>query len=185
MRSVITASSKLEEKMWEGVVWKEFTMGELFDIRPTKYYDLRNDQILSAKGVVPFITNASTNNGVMGFSNLLANNQGNTITCSDTTQGADTMFYQEHDFIGYPHIQHFVPKFAPFNRAIAAMVIASCRVATDKKYSYGSKFNRKAMNQTMIQLPVKDSLIDFAWIELYMSTMEQDRIQALEAYLKS
>ena len=182
--TVIKRSSTSSEKMWEGVVWKEFTMGELFDIRPTKYYALRNEQILSRQGTVPFITNASTNNGVMGFSNLDANNKGNTITCSDTTQGADTMFYQEHDFIGYPHIQHFVPKFKPFHRSIATMIIASCRVSTSKKYSYGSKFNRKAMNQTKIQLPTKDGHLDVEWMERYMSAMEQEHLQKLERYLR-
>ena len=167
----------------EGVVWSEYTMGELFDIRPTKYYSLRNTQIISDDGTVPFITNASTSNGVMGFSNLKANNKGNTITCSDTTQGADTMFYQELDFIGYPHIQNFVPKDIPFNRLIASMIMASCRVATSKQYSYGSKFNRKAMNQTKIQLPTKDNRIYFEWIEQYMEEIEQDRLHALEIYL--
>ena len=36
----------------------------------------------------------------MGFSELKALNKGNTITCSDTTLGADTMYYQAIDFIG-------------------------------------------------------------------------------------
>jgi hypothetical protein len=44
-------------------------------------------------------------NGVMVFSELQPNNEGNCITCSDTTIGADTMFYQTHNFIGYSHIQ--------------------------------------------------------------------------------
>ena len=53
----------------------------------------------------------------MGYSTLTPLNKGNTITCSDTTIGADTMFYQEKDFIGYSHIQHFVPKVERFNKA--------------------------------------------------------------------
>ena len=100
-------------------------MGELFEINPTKYYRLSNDEIISKNGTVPLISNSSTENGVMGFSNLEPNNKGNTITCSDTTIGADTMFYQEKDFIGYSHIQHLVPKFESFNRAIASMIISS------------------------------------------------------------
>jgi len=108
----------------------------------------------------------------MGFSNLEAKNIGNTITCSDTTLGTDTMFYQDNDFIGYSHIQHLVPKFKPFNKDIARMLISSCRVSTSKLYDYGNKFNRKAMNETKIQLPVKDGEIDFAFMESFIAELE-------------
>lgn len=126
----------------------------------------------------------------MGFSNLEANNEGNTITCSDTTVGADTMFYQEKDFIGYSHIQHLVPKFEPFNKAVAYMIISASRVATANKYDYGTKFNREAMRNTKISLPVKISKknpasqeIDFDFMERFISQLEADRLSQLEAYL--
>ena len=105
--------------MLENVEWGEFRLGDLFDINPTKYYKLKNEEIISLGGDVPLISNSSVNNGVMGFSNLKANNKGNSITCSDTTLGAETMYYQEKDFIGYSHIQHLVPKFEPFDKKIA------------------------------------------------------------------
>ncbi len=92
----------------------------------------------------------------MGFSNLKANNKGSTLTCSDTTLGAETMYYQENDFIGYSHIQNLIPKFKIFNKAIASFIISTCRISTSKKYDYGNKFNRDAMNKTKIQLPVKN-----------------------------
>ena len=159
-------------------------MGELFEINPTKYYRLSNDEIISKNGTVPLISNSSTENGVMGFSNLEPNNKGNTITCSDTTIGADTMFYQEKDFIGYSHIQNLVPKFEPFNRAIASMIISACRVATSTLYDYGNKFNRDSMNKTKIHLPTKNGKIDFAFMENFIAELEAERIAELEAYLR-
>ena len=155
-------------------------MGELFEINPTKYYRLSNDEIISKDGSVPLISNSSTENGVMGFSNLEPNNKGNTITCSDTTIGADTMFYQEKDFIGYSHIQHLVPKFEPFNRAIASMIISACRVATSTLYDYGNKFNRDSMNKTKIHLPTQNGKIDFAFMENFIAELEERRIQEME-----
>lgn len=169
----------------QNVVWGEYKLGDLFDINPTKYYKLKNEEILSKNGVVPLISNSSTDNGVMGFSNLEAKNVGNTITCSDTTMGAETMFYQEKDFIGYSHIQHLVPKFTPFNKSIAKMIISACKVVTSKKYDYGNKFNRGAMNSTKILLPTKDGKIDFDFIEKYMAAIEKERLKVLEDYLKS
>jgi len=153
----------------------------LFDINPTKYYKLKNEKIISQNGKVPLISNSSTDNGVMGFSNLNANNIGNTITCSDTTLGAETMYYQENNFIGYSHIQHLVPKFKPFNKTIASVIISACRVATSKKYDYGNKFNREAMNKTTIQLPISNGEINFSFIEKFIAELEAERIAELEA----
>ena len=152
----------------------------MFEINPTKYYRLSNDEIISKDGSVPLISNSSTENGVMGFSNLEPNNKGNTITCSDTTIGADTMFYQEKDFIGYSHIQNLVPKFEPFNRAIASMIISACRVATSTLYDYGNKFNRDSMNKTKIHLPTQNGKIDFAFMENFIAELEERRIQEME-----
>lgn len=163
--------------------WGEYKLGDLFEINPTKYYRLQNEEIMSENGNVPLISNSSTDNGVMGFSNLKANNKGNTITCSDTTLGADTMFYQENDFIGYSHIQHLVPKFEPFNKTIATVIISACRVSTSKQYDYGNKFNREAMNKTKIQLPTKNGKIDFKFMESFIAELEAERIAELEAYL--
>ena len=120
----------------------------------------------------------------MGFSELKALNKGNTITCSDTTLGADTMYYQAIDFIGYSHIQHLVPKFSPFNKAIASIIISACRVSTSKKYDYGNKFNREAMKNTTIHLPITTSgEIDFEFMESFIAELEAERIKELEAHL--
>lgn len=121
----------------------------------------------------------------MGFSNLEWLNQWNTITCSDTTLGADTMFYQKNDFIGYSHIQHLVPKFNPFNKSIANIIISACRVSTSQKYDYGNKFNRDAMNKTKIKLPAKNGNMDFEFMENFIAELEAERLAELEAYLST
>ena len=158
-------------------------MGDLFEINPTKYYRLQNEEIISKNGKVPLISNSSTENGVMGFSNLKPLNKGNTLTCSDTTLGADTMFYQQNDFIGYSHIQHLVPKIKQFNKSIASIIISASRVSTSKQYDYGNKFNRVAMNKTKIQLPSKNGKIDFDFIDNFIGELETERIKNVEQYL--
>ncbi|WP_269227472.1 restriction endonuclease subunit S [Flavobacterium eburneipallidum] len=167
----------------ENVKWGEYKLGDLFEINPTKYYRLQNEDIISSNGNVPLISNSSTENGVMGFSTLQPLNKGNTLTCSDTTLGADTMFYQQRDFIGYSHIQHLVPKFEPFNKAIATIIISACRVSTAKKYDYGNKFNRVEMNKTKIQLPTKNGKIDFEFINNFITELETERFKNMETYL--
>jgi len=167
----------------EDVEWGEFRLGDLFEVNPTKYYKLKNEEIISQNGNNPLISNLSTNNGVMGFSNLQAINKGNTLTCSDTTLGAETMYYQKKDFIGYSHIQHLVPKFRYFNENIAYFLISACRVSTSKKYDYGNKFNREAMDKTKIQLPTKNNKIDFYFMESFITEIEAERTTQLDTYL--
>lgn len=154
--------------------WGGVKLGCLFEINPTKYYRLSNEEIMLNGGTTPLVSNQSVDNGVMGFSSLKPLNKGNTITCSDTTVGADTMFYQSKDFIGYSHIQHFVPKFTPFNKAIASFIISSCRIATsNKKYDYGHKFNREEMKKTVIQLPIKNGKPDYDVMETFISAIQK------------
>ena len=161
----------------------EYKLGCLFEINPTKYYRLSNEEIMLNRGTTPLVSNQSVDNGVMGFSSLKPLNKGNTITCSDTTVGADTMFYQSKDFIGYSHIQHFVPKFTPFNRAIALFIISSCRIATsNKKYDYGHKFNREEMKKTVIQLPIKDGNPDYDVMETFISAIQKLVIKDVVLY---
>lgn len=164
------------------IIWGNYRIGDLFDINPTNWYKLRNDEIISSDGKIPIISNSSVNNGVMGYSNLVANNVGNTITCSDTTIGADTMFYQEKDFIGYSHIQNLVPKLEPFNKFIAHFIISSTKIATNNKYSYGAKFNRNEMNNTIIQLPTKNNQIDYEYMATFIKAIQKLIIKDLVIY---
>lgn len=159
-------NASLNEKL-RAVKWGEYKLGDLFEINPTKYYRLANDKILSKSGITPLVSNASIANGVMGFSNLNPLNKGNSLSCSDTTLGAETMYYQKNDYIGYQHIQSLMPKFDRFNSAIAFFIISASHAATSNgQYDYGHKFNRKSMRKTVIFLPIcDDGSIDFDFME--------------------
>lgn len=162
--------------------WGEFKIGDLFEINPTKYYRLSNQEIISNNWIIPLISNSSTDNWVMWFSNLEALNKWNSLTCSDTTLWAETMYYQENDFIWYSHIQHLVPKFEKFNKFTAFTIITSSKVATANKYNYWSKFNRDAMNSTEIQLPIKDNSPDFELMETLISAVQKLVIKDVVLY---
>lgn len=158
-----------------------FQLGDLFEISPTKYHKGKNADILDEKGTIPVISNSVNNNGVMGYSVKKALNNGNVLTCSDTTVGADTMFYQKESFIGYSHIQCLTPKQTGFNEKIANFIITSCRKATRNKYTYAHKFNRDNMQKTVIQLPIDPTgNPDYQFMEQYIKDLEQERIKELE-----
>lgn len=120
----------------------------------------------------------------MWFSNLDSLNEGNTLTCSDTTMWAETMYYQEKDFIWYSHIQHLVPKFNNFTRNSAFVIITSSKISTSKKYDYWNKFNRDAMNNTIIQLPTKNWKIDFDFMETLIWAIQKLVIKDVVWYIE-
>lgn len=182
----LTNSEKvvLEDFQYNKIEWGYFKLGDFFKINPTKYYRLKNDEILSKKGSTPLISNSSTDNGVMGFSNLNALNKGNTLTCSDTTMGAETMFYQKKDFIGYSHIQHLVPRFEDFDLDIAIAFITSSKISTSKKYNYGTKFNRVAMNKTRIQLPILNNKPDYIKIRTLTTAIKKLVVKNMVIYVE-
>ena len=121
----------------------------------------------------------------MGFSNLNPLNKGNSLSCSDTTLGAETMYYQKNDYIGYQHIQSLIPKFDRFNSAIAFFIISASHTATSNgQYDYGHKFNRNSMRKTVIFLPIcDDGSIDFDFMESFIAELEAERVAELSAYL--
>ena len=129
----------------------------------------------------------------MGFSELPQLNPGNSISCSDTTLGAETMYYQEKGYIGYQHIQALIPRFKRFNSLIAGFIISASHIAASyRQYDYGHKFNRGKMGETKISLPVTGAdEIDFDFMESFMRELEEahiceleeERIRELSAYL--
>lgn len=143
--------------------------------------------------VVPVISNTNVSNWIMWYSNQPSLNEWNILTCSDTTIWADTMFYQEKAFIGYSHIQTLIPR-GKFNKLIAMYIISLVRKATWKTYSYWTKFNRKAIWNTIIHLPTLSNWeLAYDYMESYIKEIEKYHIEELreyhikeiEAYLKS
>lgn len=47
------------------VKWKEFKIGDLFDIHPTKSYKMNNNVLLEQNGINPVVVNSSYNNGMV------------------------------------------------------------------------------------------------------------------------
>ena len=121
----------------------------------------------------------------MGFSKLPPLNLGNSISCSDTTLGAETMYYQENDYIGYQHIQSLTPRFQRFNFSIAGFIISASHIAaSNRQYDYGHKFNRREIGKTKIYLPITDTdELNFDFMESFIRELEEERIRELAAYL--
>ncbi len=156
--------------------WKEFKIEELFDIHPTKAYKLTNNSLFENDGDNPVIVNSSYNNGVGGYTFLNTTEEGNIITFSDTTS-SDAIFFQEVDFVGYPHVQGMYPigkyknDWGKYSLLFFVSVFKSR--ANGLNYDYVNKFTRDSAKKITIKLPVDTTgNPDFSYMETYMKNLE-------------
>lgn len=152
--------------------WGKFRVGDLFEIHPTKAYNMTNAELLD-DGEYPVVVNSGRDNGIGGYTTQKPTEKGNMITFSDTTD-ATTIFYQRDPFVGYPHVQGLYPigdyadKWSE-NRLLFFVSLFKT-VALNKGFDYGNKFRRDIAAELMIRLPVTESgEPDWAYMDAYMS----------------
>lgn len=148
---------------------KTFVIRELFDIHPTKAYKLTNADLFSVNGTTPVVTNTSDNHGRPNMSELDPTEH-DIITFSDTgTKSPDSFFYQEGEFIGYPHVQGMYPYCDNWNRNSLNYLIAILKKKTHGLYDYSTKMQREIILDMSIELPVNDAdEIDFEYMDNYI-----------------
>lgn len=162
--------------------WRGYKVSSLFDVHPTKAYKMTNADIYRKAGSTPVLSNSSVNNGIGGYSALEPTEEGNIITFSDTTQGAETMFYQGTPFVGYAHVQGMYPiddvLKERMNESIALFLISSMHRAFGTGYSYGIKFNREIVKKTDIILPSdKNGNPDWDFMESFIGEIKKQQLE--------
>ena len=134
--------------------WKEFCLGTLFCISPTKAYKGMLNTELDDGGDVPFVINSAENNAIGGYSTCKATEKGNVITFSDTTDG-NTFFYQPDDFIGFPHVQAMRPLKHAWTKSELLFVSAVLLFHNRGLFNYGRKMRRDKIATERIKLPIR------------------------------
>ena len=168
-------------------VWKEFRVGDLFDIHPTKAYKLTNAQLLD-EGEYPVIANSAYNNGIVVYSTKEPTEKGNMITFSDTVD-ANTIFYQPDDFVGYPHVQGLYPlmyedKWNEYTYSFFVSVFRGSAIS--KGFDYGNKFRRDIAVDLILKLPATpDGQPDWDKMESYMKAVMEESEKSLENLKKT
>jgi hypothetical protein len=190
MKAVMEESEKSLENLKIGggsLHEKEFRVGDLFDIHPTKAYKLTNAQLLD-NGEYPVIANSAYNNGIGGYSTKEPTEKGNMVTFSDTVD-ANTIFYQPNDFVGYPHVQGLYPlmyddKWNEYTYSFFVSVFRGSAIS--KGFDYGNKFRRDIAVDLIIKLPAtSDGQPDWDYMESYMKAVMEESEKSLENLKKT
>lgn len=170
--------------------WKEFKIEELFSVNPTKNHKVTNKDLMHEDGINPVVVNSSYNNGIGGYTNYENTELGNVITFSDTTN-ADSIFYQENDFVGYSHVQVLKPiKYnEKWNKeSLLFFTTVFKKKAKLMNFDYVNKFTRDDALKIIVKLPVDiNGEPDWEYMERYVKqlyTRERESSDHVATYVE-
>lgn len=155
-------------------------------IHPTKAYKKINIELFEEDGANPVIVNTGFNNGVGGYANLECTEKAGTITFTDTAaKSTDSFFYQERDFIGYPHVQGMYAKTHEWTRNEGMFLNSVIKSILRGRYDFIRKMTRAEMLKLKVKLPAVIQadgtyIPDWAYMGTYMSEVMQNA----ETYFK-
>lgn len=113
--------------------WKKFKVRDLFDIHPTSAYKMTNKELMNDDGINPVIVNSGFNNGVGGYTNQKCTENAGVITFTDTAaKSSESFFFQDVDFVGYPHVQGMYCKNHALNEYEGKFIATILRSAAGK-----------------------------------------------------
>ena len=162
--------------------WKNFKVGVLFDIHPTKNYGLNNNKLFEVEGDTPVVVNSSYNNGIGGYVDLPATEEGKIITFSDTTS-SDAIFYQPNPFIGYSHVQGMYPRCMNWTeKSLLFFLTVFKKVASNSHFDYVNKFNRKNAAELLVPLPIdSNGNIHYKYMEKFIDNFEPNIVNKIKS----
>lgn len=165
-----------ENRVIETSGWKEFRIGELFDI-------VKGTRLTKANmipGDIRFIGSSAMNNGCTAMVGNTENmHPANTITVCYNGSVGET-FYQDQPFLASDDVNVLYPKF-DMTKEIA-LFIAPLIKSVSARYNYVDKWKQEDMIADAIELPVDASgKPDWAYMDEYMRTIMDNMESDLSA----
>jgi len=181
--STILKTEKNEKSMDErlsSVEWKEFVLGDLFDIDNTSSF---NSDSLVPGAQYDYVTRTSTNQGVLQETGFI--NEENINKAGTWSLGLLQMdfFYRKKDWYAGQFVRKITAKIEIPEKAIPFMTV----VLNNQKPVLLSVLVRSVdtkFRKTKVQLPCKDGKIDFEFMESFISDLEKERVKDVSDYLK-
>lgn len=165
---------------FDKVEWKEFSVGELFDIKIGKNID--GNKVDRVNGETAYITRKENTNGLDGFVNYdseFLNSIYPVITIGNETAEP---YVQEFPFFTGTKVNILLPKFK-MDTAILKYIATSLRQHKGK-YSYSFTINSTRLKKQNILLPAdKNGNPDFQYMSDFVKKLELDKVQEVLEYI--
>lgn len=169
-------------KLNSKVEWKEFVIGEIFNIYSTSS-GIDKNKLTGKTGLLPYITRTDRNNGYdtfIGEQPKYSADKGNVITIGLDTQ---TVFYQKTAFYTGQNIQ--ILEFDELNEYNAKFIIALLKKQMTKFNWGGNGATLTRLKKTKIMLPKNEQgNPDFVYMENYIRVLENQKLKQYLQYKK-
>ena len=170
-----------------GGEWKEFKIGELFEVESSKKIFHANtlSEIFETQveNSYPYVVRSTQDNGIRGYiiEDARFLNEGNSLSFAQDTF---SVFYQQKNFFTGNKVKILKPKFI-LNRQNANFFVCSFnKVLSD--FSWGVCSDVNFIKNLKLTLPAApDGTPDFTYMERYIGELEQARVSELAAYLRA
>lgn len=157
--------------------WKEFRVGDLFDMSLSKD-DIQPKS--TVEGDIPLISSGKTNNGIVAY---IQDDKA-------TIQKADTItvdmfgkaFYQANSYycVSHGRVNILTPKF-DINEYIGLFVASVIEKVSNEKYEFNSMCTGKKLAEDIVSLPAtSDGQPDWDYMESYMKAVMEESEKSLE-----
>ncbi len=161
--------------------WKEFKIGELFEVKRPSARNKDNYEI----GYIPFVASGAMNNGVMKCCTPKENevlDDGNCLTVSPVD---GSTFYQGYDFLGRGGAGSSVLMlYGKKMNCYVGLFLSRCVQQTASKYSYGHMANKDGIKRDRFMLPVTDDgEPDYQFMEDYIKELMTKKRNQYMAYV--
>lgn len=170
----------LIDKRLSAVEWKEFVLGDLFDIESTSSF---NSDSLVEGTQYDYVTRTSTNQGVLRETGFI--NKENINSAGTWSLGLLQMdfFYRKREWYAGQFVRKITAKIDIPDKAIPFMTV----ILNHQKPVLLSVLVRSVdtkFKSLKVQLPCKNDEIDFGFMESFISDLENERAADVSAYLK-
>lgn len=160
--------------------WKDFIIGELFDIKRPSSRSIKK----YSEGSIPFVSSGNFNNGIDRFVTPLKNeklDKGNCITISPVD---GSCFYQSIDFLGRGGGGSSIILLYNnnLNEKIGLFISVIIRKTLSKFYQYSDMGNSTSIRQEKIKLPSRSNNPDWEYMEQFIDNLykrERERVSVL------
>ena len=158
--------------------WKEFRIGELFEVSRPKARN-KDDYDL---GDIPFVASGAMNNGVMKCCKTREGEQLDASNCITVSPVDGSSFYQPMDFLGRGGAGSSILMLRNDGlNLLCGEFMARMIQQTCSKYSYGHMGNKDSIKRERVMLPVDDDgKPDYAYMEQYVKNV---MLRKYEQYL--
>lgn len=153
--------------------WGKMKVSDLFTVSTSKDPNLQN----SNKGVTPYISSSSENNGLTAFVDTKASQKPNTMTIARNGSVGST-FFQPVPYAASPDdVRILTPKRETDLNVYSALFIKTVIEQEKYKYAYGRKLGTKRIEKMEIKLPITiQGTPDFEYMERYIKSLPYSNI---------